>query len=97
MVREIVGLMLGEIDAAADTVRATLVLNTADDDPLLAAEGEAPMVTTVGVWLTELVTELAGEMLDFTEYERVGVTLLQALAAVDAERAVEGVMVTEGV
>jgi hypothetical protein len=67
MVREIVGLMLGDTDLAAEAVRPTLVLNTAEDDPLLAAEGEAPMVTTVGVCLTELVRELAGEMLDLTE------------------------------
>jgi len=97
MVREMVGLILGEIDATAEAVRPTLVLNTAEADPLLAAEGEAPMVITVGVCLTELVRELAGEMLDFTEYERVGVTLLQALTAVEAEPAVEAVMVTEGV
>jgi hypothetical protein len=67
MVREIVGLMLGEADPAAEAVRATLVLNTAEDDPLLAEEGEAPIVTTVGVCLTEPVRDVAGEMLDFTE------------------------------
>jgi len=67
MVREMVGLMLGDTDPAAEAVRATLVLNTAEDDPLLAAEREAPIVTTVGVCLTELVREFAGEILDFTE------------------------------
>jgi len=67
MVREIVGLMLGEEEAATEILAAVLKLNRGEDDPLLAAEGEAPMVTTVGVCPTELVRELAGEMLDLTE------------------------------
>jgi hypothetical protein len=49
MVREIVGLMLGEEEAATEILAAVLKLNRGEDDPLLAAEGEAPMVTTVGV------------------------------------------------
>jgi len=66
-VREIVGLIVGDDEPAAEFVGATLVLRAAVAETLLAAEGEAPTVTTVGVWLTELVTEVTGELLDLTE------------------------------
>ena len=48
-VREIVGLIVGDDEPAAEFVGATLVLRAAVAEPLLAAEGEAPTVTTVGV------------------------------------------------
>lgn len=67
MDREIVGLIVGELEPAGEAVRTVLIVKAPDEEPLVAAEGDARTVITVGVWLTELVTELRGDTVGLIE------------------------------